>query len=455
MKIIGVTKCPNGLAHTYMSAEKLESVGKELGYEIKIETQGAGVVENQLNESDIETADFVIIAADAVIDGKERFIGKKILETPIAPVLQNTEKIFFELPQQAVEFKCSDEKSQQETNREERHVSFGPSLLNGFTHLLPFLVIGGLCISWFPYITQHLFISEQLNFIIIQVFRLISPVLAGFIAYSITGRASLAPAMISSQIFESSIDGENNVLGIILVGFFAGYLTKYLSSCKLPKSIYPILPIVVIPILATFITVGVFAFLSGYLNLIFEWFVLILTICQTNVVLSLLFGAILGIILSIDIGGKINKVGYILGVISLLTHDFQVMGVVACIIGVPSLACYFASFWSKDIPNDIRYGKKREALFSGLLGISEGAIPYLDKNRKVLLYSIVCGSAVTGAVSMLLKVTISIPNGGPVAGLLGASNNVLLYLLTILIGIIAVNAFLILFGKLFNKGVQN
>lgn len=462
-KIIGVTKCPNGLAHTYMSAEKLESVGKKLGYEVKIETQGAAAVENELSSEDISTADFVIIAADAAIDGKERFVGKKLVEVPISDVLKNAQGLIESLDTQAVLYEST---STAKVTTSAGSGSPMKQLMNGVSHMVPFVVVGGLLIAIAAAIGGENLpagliipdgsIWQRISDIGVIGFDLMLPIFAGYIAYAISGRAALAPAMIGAQIANSpSILGTESgtgFLGAILVGYMAGHLVRWMNSWKIPKDLRAAMPTVVIPILGTgIIAAALMLVLGAPIAWLMDSLNNMLASLSGNSSTSILLGAILGTMLGLDMGGPVNKVAYLFGVASITTGNTMIMGAVAAVIGVPPLALGLSTFINK------KYSEEEKsagipALLMGLLGITEGAIPFAAANPKVVMPSIVIGSAVTGATAMLLKVSVSIPNGGPVAGLLGATNSVLLYLLTIGIGIIVVNLLLIVFGKFFSKG---
>ena len=465
MKIIGVTKCPNGLAHTYMSAEKLENVGKELGHEVKIETQGAASIDNKLTEEDITNADYIIIAADAEIDEKQRFNGKKVLEIPISAVLKDTESIFKTLPDTAVLFSDTTTTSNSSPKKSSGAMK---QLMNGVSHMVPFVVVGGLFIAIAAAIggqnlAEGLVIPDgsawqKVSDIGVIGFNLMIPIFSGYIAYAISGRAALAPAMIGAQVANSpEILGTNSgtgFLGAILVGFMAGYLVKWMNSWKIPKDLRAAMPTVVIPIVGTaLICLALVLFLGAPIAWLMDTLNQTLETLSSNSSTSIILGAILGAMLGLDMGGPINKVAYLFGVASITTGNTVIMGAVAAVIGVPPLALGLSTLYNTKYDEDEK-SAGIPALLMGLLGITEGAIPFAAGNPKVVMPSIVCGSAITGAVSMLFKVSITIPNGGPVAGLLGASNNVLLYLLTIAIGIIAVNVFLIIFDKLFNKGEE-
>ena len=207
MKIIGVTKCPTGIAHTYMAAEKLARAGKELGFDVKIETQGSQGTENVLTPEDVRNADYVIIAADVAIDDKDRFNGKKVQEMPIKPVIKDAKKVLTELPENAKqvggEF-VTDKELQKPTGS-----AAVKALMNGASHMIPFVVVGGLFIALSisfggTATADGMVVSgvfwEKMNAIGSLGFNLMYPILAGFIAFSIAGRAALAPAMISAMV---------------------------------------------------------------------------------------------------------------------------------------------------------------------------------------------------------------------------------------------------------------
>lgn len=462
-KIIGVTKCPNGLAHTYMAAEKLETIGKQLGYEVKIETQGAAAVENELTDEDIKAADYVIIAADAAIDGKDRFSGKKLLEVPISDVLKDAKQLIETLDSTAVIYQAAATSTAAPATGSSSPMK---QLMNGVSHMVPFVVVGGLLIAIAAAIGGENLpagliipdgsVWQRISDIGGIGFSLMLPIFAGYIAYAISGRAALAPAMIGAQIANTpSILGTESgtgFLGAILVGYMAGHLVKWMNSWKIPKDLRAAMPTVVIPILGTgIIAAALMLVLGAPIAWLMDGLNNMLSALSENSSTSILLGAILGTMLGIDMGGPINKVAYLFGVASITTGNTMIMGAVAAVIGVPPLALGLSTFINK------KYSEEEKsagipALLMGLLGITEGAIPFAAANPKVVMPSIVIGSAVTGAVAMLLKVSVSIPNGGPIAGLLGATNNVLLYLLTIVVGIIVVNISLIAFGKAFSKG---
>ena len=284
LKIVGVTKCPTGIAHTYMAAERLEKTGEKLGYKIQIETQGSQGTENLLSKREIEEADYVIIAADIAVDGVERFAGKKVLKTPIKPVLRNTEKVFASLENEAVTMEKTqgeDEENIMENvafpvMKKGEQVAALQQLMNGASYMIPFVVVGGMFIAFSLTFGSKASVGGMVVFsdfwhrikaIGDIAFAMMYPVLSGFLAFSIAGRATFAPAMIGAMI---AMDGEllgtgegTGFLGCIVVGYLVGYLVKWMNTWKVPKAMKPMMPIFIIPLLGVALTAFVFICILG------------------------------------------------------------------------------------------------------------------------------------------------------------------------------------------------
>lgn len=448
MKIIGVTKCPTGIAHTYMAAEKLSRAAKELNYDAKIETQGASGTENKLTEADIREADYVIIAADVTIDEKERFVGKKLLEIPIKPVIKDPVGILNSL---GTEAKVYAEKSVESSAKPDAADGSAviKQLMNGVSHMIPFVVVGGLFIavslSFGGHATSKGLVVfnqfwEKVNAIGALSFNyLMYPILAGFIAFAISGRAALAPAMVCALVAnDKTILGTSagmGFLGAILVGYMAGYLVKWFNSWKVPKSIQPIMPIFVIPILAIgIISAALVLILGAPISWVMTALQSLLKMLSLRPSTSIVLGLTLGAMVGVDMGGPVNKVAFLFGVASIASGNLQIMGAVACAIPVPPLSMGIATLVGK------RYFKEDEtaagipALLMGLIGITEGAIPFASADPKRVLPSVIIGSSIAGAIGMLFGITDAVPHGGPIIGVLGATNHILLFFLTIAIG---------------------
>ena len=458
MKIIGVTKCPVGIAHTYLAAEKLQQAGNKLGDEMKVETQGAQGTENKLTEEDIQQADYVVIAADVAIEGKDRFVGKKVLELPIKEVIKDAVGVLNSLAERAQTYEAtavSAEDKEPSKKTESGGKTAMKQLMNGVSYMIPFVVVGGLFIAvsiscgGVPASKGMVVTSEfwkRVNSIGSIGFSLMIPILAGFIAYAISGRAALAPAMIAAMVAnDKTILGTGagtGFLGAILVGYLAGYLVKWMNTWKVPKSIRPIMPIFVIPILGTgIISAALVLFLGAPVAWLMTSLQNALAFLSKNPATAVPLGLLLGAMVGVDMGGPINKVAFLFGTASIVSGTPQIMGAVACAIPVPPLAMGLATFIDRKCFNEEERAAGLPALLMGLIGITEGAIPFAAEDPKRVIPSTVIGGSIASAIGLVLGITDVVPHGGPIVGFLGATNNLALFLITILIGTL-VTAFL-------------
>lgn len=459
MKILGVTKCPVGVAHTYMAAEKLEIVGKKLGHEMKIETQGSQGVENSLTDEDIKNCDYIIIAADVAIEGKDRFAGKKVIEVPIKEAIKSAKILIENLPTTA---KIQEGKVENKSDKKSASGGSVKELMNGVSHMIPFVVVGGLFIALAIAIggnptASGMVIPEGSIWNKVSAiggigFTLMIPILAGFIAMSIAGRAALAPAMICAMVAnDGAILGTSNgtgFIGAIIVGFMAGYLVKWMNTWKVPKDLRAVMPIFVIPIISvSVISAALILILGAPISWVMDGLNLMLAYLAANPALSIVLGLVLGAMVAIDMGGPINKTAFLFGVASIAAGNPLVMGAVACAIPVPPLAMGLATFIAKDKFTEEERGAGLSAFLMGLIGITEGAIPFASGDPKRVIPSIVVGSAIAGAMGMVLKITDNVPHGGPIVGLLGATSNLLLFLAAIAIGTVVAALLLIAIKK--------
>ena len=457
MKIIGVTKCPTGIAHTYMAAQKLEEAGAELGYEVKIETQGSQGTENRLTASDIAAADYVVIAADVAIDEKERFNGKKVASMDISPAIKDAKKVLTELPQTA---KLQGGEAVAASDASDG-VSPVKALMNGASHMIPFVVVGGLFIALSIALggtatADGMVVADgfwaTMNAIGSAAFALMYPILAGYIAYSIAGRAALAPAMIGAEVAVTpailGTEAGTGFLGCLVMGFAAGYLVKWFNSWPVPQAIKPIMPIFVIPLLGTGIISAVFilvlaqpvAWLMAALNSL-------LASLSANSGTSILLGLVLGGMVAVDMGGPVNKVAFLFGTAAIAEGNPEIMGMVAAAIPVPPLACGLATLIYKNGFNDEQKSSGVSALLMGLIGITEGAIPFAAEDPGRILPSIIIGSAVAGGIAGVLGITDVVPHGGPIVGVLGATNSLPLFLAAIVAGTVVAGLLIVAFKK--------
>lgn len=449
MYIIGVTKCPVGVAHTYMAAEKLEKTGIKLGHQMKIETQGSVGVENGLTAEDIKKADYVIIAADVAIEGKERFAGKKVLELPIKHVIKNAKDVIENLETTAKMQQGATKTGDSKEKNSKEGSSIVKQMMNGVSHMIPFVVLGGLFIAVSLALggtATEAGMSLDPNSFWGKVsaigsigFSLMIPILAGYIAHAISGRAALAPAMICAFVANDpailGTEAGTGFIGAIVVGFAAGYLVKWINTWKVPKSLRAVMPIFVIPLLTVSIISAAFILLLGtpiaWLMTGLESLLVALSASKST---SIILGLVLGAMVAADMGGPINKVAFLFGVASIAAGDPVIMGAVACAIPVAPLALGISTLVAKKCYSEEEQAAGIPAILMGLIGISEGAIPFASADPARVIPSIVVGSSVAGALGMFFNITNVVPHGGPIVGLLGATNNMLLFLAIIAIG---------------------
>lgn len=460
MKIIGVTKCPTGIAHTYMAAQKLEEAGKELGYDVKIETQGSQGTENALTAEDVKAADYVIIAADVEIDDKGRFNGKQVTEMEIKPVIKDAAAVLKALPQTSKK-QAGSLASDGDAESASGKVSPVKSLMNGASHMIPFVVVGGLFIALAIAVggtpsDEGMVVSPgfwtTVNAIGAAAFGLMYPILAGYIAYSIAGRAALAPAMIGAQVAVTpailGTEAGTGFLGCLVMGFAAGYLTRWFNSWPVPQALKPVMPIFVIPLLGTGIISGLFILiLAQPVSWLMTALNGMLATLASNPATSILLGLVLGGMVAVDMGGPVNKVAFLFGTAAIAEGNPEIMGMVAAAIPVPPLACGLATLIYKNVWNDEQKSSGVSALLMGLIGITEGAIPFAAEDPGRILPSIIAGSAVAGAVAGVFGITDAVPHGGPIVGVLGATNNLPLFLVAIVCGTVVSALLIVAFKK--------
>ncbi len=443
---IAITKCPVGIAHTYMAAEAIEKTAKKLGFNIKVETQGSVGIENKLTEEDVLNADGVIIAADVAIDEKHRFKNKQVLEVAIKRTLNDPEKLFDEVNHAPV---LSDiDEDIKVDNQEESIIKH---IMNGVSHMIPFVVVGGILIALSLAIGGEptdtgLVIPEgsiwlKLSNIGSFGFTLMIPILAGYIAFSMAGRAALAPAMIGAMVANDpatlGTEAGTGFLGALLVGIMAGYIVRYMQSLNVKKELRPIMPIFVIPLVGSLLIAFVFiVFLGKPIEFVMNQLVHMLEYLSSSPYLSIPLGMALGAMVAADMGGPINKTAFLFGLATIPTNP-EIMGAVAAAIAVPPLAMGLATRIKKTKFNEEEQSMGIAAILMGLIGITEGAIPFAAADPKRVIPSIIVGSMVASVLALQFGITNMVPHGGPIVGVLGAINHVLLYFVAITAGTVA------------------
>ena len=450
MKLLAITSCPNGIAHTYMAAENLQKTAEKLGIAMKIETQGSIGVENEFTAAEIAEADGIIIAADKTVD-KSRFVGKRLIETGVQDGIHKAEDLIKRFENGDVPEYKDDIKSINEV-KEERKSKQNPvyrHLMNGVSYMIPFVVVGGLLIALALALggeptESGLAIPEgsmwnKVLSVGAAGFTFMVPILAGFIAMSIADRPGLAPGMIGGYIAAngSFYDSEAGAgfLGGILAGFVAGYIAKWIKNWPVPKMIQPIMPILVIPLLASLAIASLFIFVVGApIASLMDGLTSFLNGMQgaSSVVLALLLGAMI----AFDMGGPVNKVAFLFGASMIGAGNTEIMGAIAAAICVPPLAMGVATLLNKKKYEKAEQEAGKAALAMGLVGITEGAIPFAAKDPLRVIPSIMVGSMVASVIAMLANVGNNVPHGGPVVAVLGAISNPVMYFVGIIAGVI-------------------
>ncbi len=451
MKILGVTACPTGIAHTYMAAEAIEEAAKEKGYEVKVETRGSVGVENELTQEEIDSADAIILACDTSVP-MERFAGKKMISVSVSEALKDTGALIeraLKAPKYSVNKDLTDDVAEIKAKRSEERKGVYKHLMNGVSFMIPFVVAGGIAIALSFLFGYDAFESEgTLAAFLMSIgggsgaFGLMIPILAGYIAYSIADRPGLAPGMIGGAVATQLNAG---FLGAILAGFLAGYVVLLIKkTIKLPKTLQGIMPVLIIPVLGSLIVGLIFFYVIGTpvaaINTAMNNF--LEGMSGTNAVL---LGLIIGLMMAFDMGGPVNKAAYAFGAGTLVAGTGSpIMAAVMAAGMVPPLGLALATilFRNKFTNSEKEAGKA--AVVLGLAFITEGAIPFAAADPLRVIPSIMVGSAVTGALSMAFNATLSVPHGG--IFVFFAVENVIMYLLAIIIGAI-VSAFMVGFLK--------
>ncbi|QUM79954.1 PTS fructose transporter subunit IIBC [Moritella sp. 5] len=434
-KIVAVTACPTGVAHTFMAAEALEQEGKRLGHTIKVETRGSVGAKNQLSSAEIAAADIVIIAADIDID-LARFDGKKVYKTSTGLALKKTTQTMDNAFNDVQVYRHGKSAVNEQASTEKTGVY--KHLMTGVSHMLPLVVAGGLAIALSFVFGIEAFKEEgTLAAALMTIgggsaFALMIPVLAGFIAFSIADRPGLAPGLIGGMLASSTGAG---FLGGIVAGFLAGYTAKLIAEkVQLPQSMEALKPILIIPLAASLITGLVMIYVVGgpvsaAMNALTEF---LNNMGSANAVL---LGIILGGMMCFDLGGPVNKTAYTFGVGLLASQTYAPMAAVMAAGMVPALGMGLATFLAKRKFNNSEQEAGKASFVLGLCFISEGAIPFAARDPMRVIPSCIAGGALTGALSMLFGAELMAPHGGLFVLLIpNAITPVFMYLVAIVAG---------------------
>ncbi|XJS10486.1 fructose-specific PTS transporter subunit EIIC [Aerococcaceae bacterium WGS1372] len=456
-KVIAITACPVGVAHTYMAAENLERMAKEMGVDIKVETHGSIGIENELTQADINDAEGLIIASDKDID-KSRFQGKRIIEVAVREGIDHPDRLIQDILDGKGKVISGSQVAKAESSKESGNTIYR-ALMNGVSYMVPFVVTGGLLIAVALSIggvpTEAGFVIPEgtfwsnMNAIGGGAMGFMVPILAGYIAYAIADRPGLVPGMVGGLIATngSFYGSEANAgfIGGIIAGFLAGYIAQAIKKIPVPKALNSIMPIIIIPVFASLIVGLLFIYLIGQpIASLFASMTSWLAGMQgAN---SIVLATILGAMISFDMGGPFNKTAFLFGSGLIAEGVFSVMGPIAVAICVPPLAVGIASHVFKRKFSEADRQAGTAAVIMGFFGITEGAIPFAAKNPTRIIPAIMGGSIVGAIVAMMTGVGGHVAHGGPIVAVLGAVDNVLFFFIAAAIGIfvtIAIIGFLL------------
>ncbi len=449
--IVAVTACPTGIAHTYMAAEAIEKKAKELGYQVKVETRGSGGAKNVLTDDEIAKAAGVIVACDTNVP-TDRFDGKKVIECQVSDGINKAEELIKRIASgDAPVFKASGKKEASHSSvggKESVGHQIYKHLMNGVSHMLPFVVGGGILIAiaflidGFSVDLNSLPADQRANFGTITqaaalfkgiggtAFGFMLPILAGFIAMSIADRPGLAVGFVGGSI---AANGTSGFLGALVAGFVAGYIVLLLKKVfsKLPESLDGMKPVLLYPLLGIFLVGVIMQFVVeppiGALNTAINN-----GLNGLNGASAVVLGILLGGMMSVDMGGPVNKAAYVFGTASIAAGNYNIMAAVMIGGMVPPIAIALATilFKNKFTAEERKAGPTN--FIMGLSFITEGAIPFAASDPLHVLPACVVGSAVAGGLSMAFGCTLMAPHGGifvvPTIG------NPLMYLVALVIG---------------------
>lgn len=445
-EVLAVTACPTGIAHTYMAAEALEKKAKEMGVSIKVETQGSVGVKNELTQEDIENAKGVIIAADKNIS-LNRFNGLPLYSCPVARGIDEPEKLIqIILDEQAPIYKGEEVKV--ENNQEKGWYIPYKHLMNGFSHGLPILVAAGFMSVLATKLTFNTQFANILNVFGNILYLLVLPVLSGYIAMSIADRPALGPGLACGYIAYSGFTlawlnnpyttlSTSGFLGAIVGGFIAGYLVLAIEKLctKIPDMFDGIKPVLLYPVLGVLSSGIVMTVLNTYLVIGHSF--IMERVNNLPLISLVIIGASLGAMMSIDMGGPVNKFAYLFANALVFTRANNAAIIMASVMGagmIPPLAIGFSTLVFKEKWTKEERGTTLKNIIMGLSFVSEGAIPFMQKDQKHVLPVCILGSLITGGLSAYFKCGVMAPHGG--IWIIYLMSNPLKYVLALLAGII-------------------
>lgn len=450
-KIVGVTACSAGIAHTYMAAESLEKAGTEKGYQIKIETQGSIGVENALTDQEIEEADVVILAVEINID-MSRFNGKRVMRVRASEAIKNPDELIENALNEATIYGEKGAKAGSVTMGKTEEGGFFQHIMAGISYMIPMVIASGLIlaianvyafqrdeagriIEWgfdtstvMGELMSHLFDVGQVGFL------LMIPLFAGFVANSIAGKPAIAAAMIGTYIANDAemlgAEAGGGFLGAILVAFATGYLVKLLKKIPYPKLIQPIVPIMLIPLVSTLL-ISLFVLyvvgnpMASMMNFMYDG---LTTLNENYAAAPVLVGVIIGAMIGIDLGGPFNKTALVFGT-AVFTDTVAKYGIeganfvpqtaTQAAISVAPLGIWLASILFKKKFSPTEKVSAHSAFGMGIVGVTEGAIPFAAQDPVRMITAFVAGSAVAGGLAAGLGIKFYGGIGSPIGTFIG------------------------------------
>ncbi len=451
-RVLAVTACPTGIAHTYMAAENLENTGKKLGISLKAETDGSGGAQNVLTKEEIAAAEAIIVAADKNVE-MARFDGKPVIMVPVADGIHKAEQLIQRAVSGTVPVYHHSGAVGEAASGEEGS-SLGRTLykhlMNGVSHMLPFVIGGGILIALAFLLDDYSIdpanfgkntpLAAYLKTIGEQAFGMMLPILSGFIAMSIADRPGLAVGLVAGLMakmgstFGNPAGGAVNAgfLGALFAGFLSGYLVVGLRRLfsRLPKSLEGIKPVLLYPVIGIFLAAVATTFVNPYMGMINDALTGFLN--SMGGASRIVLGMVLGGMMSIDMGGPFNKAAYVFGTAQLAEGNFEVMAAVMAGGMVPPIAIALCTtfFKKKFTPKERQSGIVNYIM--GLSFITEGAIPFAAQDPLRVLPACIIGSAAAGGLSMAFGCTLRAPHGG--IFVLPTIGNPLMYLAAVVIG---------------------
>ncbi|AVP49312.1 PTS fructose transporter subunit IIABC [Williamsoniiplasma luminosum] len=471
LNIVGITACVVGIAHTYMAEERMLSEVPKMGYNIRIETQGSKGIGTQLTQKEIDAADLVIFATDVDID-KERFVGKKFYQTKVSDAIKNPQAVVNNAIAKGYVIEANKGSFDNKNSMAKVKAKVGvlQHILAGISYMIPIIVLGGICLAfsiglakaiWGPnagtagpngeYPWGPLAVLDKIGGV---AFALMIPILAGFIANSIAGRAAIAPAMVGAFIGNDAgkfmplpgmdaVQTPTGFIGAIIAGLLVGYFVRWVNTWNVPKSIRPAMPIFFIPLTAGIGISLIFIYvIGGPIGFVMEKFSnAIKEAYQSGTIglgLGLGLGIVLGAMAGFDMGGPINKIAFVTSSALITAGIQQPMGAMAAGIPVAPLAMGISTLVFPRYYNKDEKGLGIAAIIMGMIGISEGAIPFAIRDPRRAIVCNVLGSAVAGGIAGAFLITDAAAHGGPIVAILGAvpyGLDTLWYFMAVAIGV--------------------